>query len=141
MKLAVLLPAERLVDGATALARAFGVTERFIAVTLIAVGTSLPELATTVVASLRGERDIAVANAIGSNIFNILLILGLPAVIHPIAAGPNLVRFDLPAVAAAGALLVPIFVTDCRVSRLEGWGMIALYGAYIAMLATGSLGG
>ena len=126
--------ADLLVDGATALARAFGVSDAVIGLTVVAVGTSLPELATSVVAALRGESEIAVGNVIGSNLFNVLGILGLAAAVRPLGA-PGLEAVDL-AVLAAFTLAAPVFMwSGGRLGRLEA-GVLALgYVAYVGYLA------
>ncbi|NLX14604.1 MAG: calcium/sodium antiporter [Phycisphaerales bacterium] len=132
----LVLGARWLVDGAVDLSRMFGVSELMIGCTIIAAGTSLPELATSVVACLRGERDLAVGNVVGSNIFNILAVMGAGAAVSPagLAVAPEALRFDIPvAVAVAGACL-PIFFTGGRISRGEGALFLVYYGAYITFL-------
>jgi cation:H+ antiporter len=120
-----------LVDGAIAIARAAGISELVIGLTIVAAGTSLPELATSVIASMRGERDIAVGNVVGSNIFNILAVLGLSAAVSP--AGVNVsaavLRFDIPVMIAVSVACLPIFFTGNLISRREG---ILFAGYYIA---------
>ncbi len=132
----LVLGARWLVGGAVILARMLGVSELMIGCTIVAAGTSLPELATSVVAALRGERDLAVGNVVGSNIFNILAVMGAAAAVTPggIAVAPAALRFDIPvAVAVAGACL-PIFFTGGRISRGEGALFLGYYGGYIAFL-------
>ncbi|ASC73438.1 Putative antiporter CaxA [Halomicronema hongdechloris C2206] len=125
-----------LVRGAVAIAQGLGLSELVIGLTIIAAGTSLPELATSVVASLRGERDIAVGNVIGSNIFNILSVLGAAAVFSwdgiPVAA--SALRFDLPIVVVVAVACLPIFATGNVISRWEGLLFLGYYVAYSAYL-------
>jgi cation:H+ antiporter len=131
-----------LVDGAVAAARWLGVSELIIGLTVIAVGTSLPEIATSVIASLRGERDIAVGNVVGSNLFNILLVLGLTALVAPagVAVAPAVLRFDMLVMIAASVACLPIFFTGHRIARWEGglfFGYYLLYLVYLSLEATG----
>lgn len=112
--------ARMLVFGASDLASAAGVSERVIGLTLVALGTSLPELVTSVVASARGSSGIALGNVIGSNIFNVLGILGATALIHPISVNPQAASLDIWVMLAAAAVLLPIMMSGSRVSRLEG---------------------
>lgn len=125
-----------LVDSAIAIARAFGLSELIIGLTIVAAGTSLPELATSAIASLRGERDIAVGNVVGSNIFNILSVLGLTAIISP--AGINVsnaaLRFDIPVMVAVAIACFPIFFTGHLISRREGFMFLAYYLVYTTYL-------
>jgi cation:H+ antiporter len=131
-----------LVDGAVAAASWLGVSELIIGLTVIAVGTSLPEIATSVIASLRGERDIAVGNVVGSNLFNILLVLGLTALVAPngIAVAAAVLRFDMLVMVAASVACLPIFFTEHRIARWEGglfFGYYLLYLLYLSLEATG----
>lgn len=131
-----------LVDGATTIARSLGVSELIIALTLVAAGTSLPEVATSLVAALKGERDIAVGNAVGSNIFNILSVLGLSALVGTagVHVPPDALRFGIPVMIAVAVACVPIFFTGSRISRGEGLlflGYYGLYGVYLISAATG----
>jgi len=121
-----------LVDAAVELARAFGVNEAVIGLTIIAAGTSLPEVVTSVVASMKGQRDIAVGNVVGSNIFNILCVLGVSGLVSPtpLAAGPQLIQLDIPVMVAVALLCVPLFFIGARVNRLEGALFLLLYVAY-----------
>ena len=125
-----------LVDGAAAIARAFGASELVIGLTLVAAGTSLPEAATSLVAALRGEREIAVGNVVGSNVFNILAVLGLSAALSPagvpVAAAARL--FDLPFLLAASVACLPLFVTGLRLDRWEGGLFVAVYLLYLGQL-------
>nr|WP_255603524.1 calcium/sodium antiporter [Oscillochloris sp. ZM17-4] len=125
-----------LVDGAVAMARALGLSELIIGLTIIAAGTSLPEVAASLVAALRGERDIAVGNVVGSNLFNILGILGLTAVIAPdgVTVSPAAMAFDIPVMIAVLLACLPIFFTGYRIARWEGGLFLAYYAAYTAYL-------
>lgn len=132
--LAVLVAgAHLLVDGSVDIAAALGVPEAVIALTIIAVGTSLPELATSAVASWRNEGDIAVGNALGSNLFNILAVLGLSAFIIPLSQG-NVSWVDLGVMVAVAAALLPMVRLGFRLSRLEGVLLLSLYVGYITWL-------
>lgn len=124
-----------LVEGATTIARALGVDEIVIGLTVVAVGTSLPEVATSLVATLRGERDIAVGNAVGSNVFNLLSILGISALVAPggIPVASSLLRFDLPVMLAVAVACLPLML-DGGLSRWEGGLFLGLYGAYTLYL-------
>lgn len=125
-----------LVDGAIALAESIGVSRLVIGITIVAAGTSLPEVATSVVASLRGQGDIAIGNLVGSNIFNILGVLGLSSLVS--ADGIHLSRaalnFDVPVMIAVAIACLPIFFTGYSVSRREGALFFAYYLAYTAYL-------
>lgn len=123
-----------LVDSASTIARALGVSELVIGLTIIAVGTSLPEVATSVLASVRGERDIAVGNVVGSNLFNILSILGLTSLIAPITVAPAALSFDLPVMIAVALACLPIFFTGMRIARWEGLLFLGYYAAYTLFL-------
>ena len=127
------LGARWLVDGATEIALDLGVSELIIGLTVVAVGTSLPEVATSIVAALKGQRDIAVGNAVGSNIFNILVVLGIAALVSPgpIQVPDAALRFDLPVmvVVAVGCFLV---LFKGIVTRLDGGLFVGYYAAYIA---------
>ena len=131
-----ILGARLLVDGAVALARDFGVSEALIGVTVVAVGTSLPELATTLVAARRGQNDVAFGNVIGSNIFNVLGILGVTALVSPLAVAPEIAAFDIWVMLAATVALIAVAVTGWRITRAEGAVLLAAYAAYIGWLAS-----
>lgn len=127
-----------LVNGAVAIANLFGLSELVIGLTIVAVGTSLPELATSATASLRGHRDIAVGNAIGSNIFNMLLVLGLASIITPdgIAVSSEAISFDIPIMIAVAILAFPLLFTGQRVERWEGlllFGYYLIYTVYLVL--------
>lgn len=127
---------DTLVLAASDLARSLGISELVIGLTIIAVGTSLPEIATGIIAAVRGEGDLAVGNIVGSGIFNVLLVLGLTAVIAaggvPVPAA--MIRFDIPVVIAVALACLPIFYTGHRISRREGAAFVAYYLAYAGFL-------
>lgn len=126
--------ARLLVDSATLIAQSFGVSEAVIALTVVAVGTSLPELATSVIAAFRKQTEIAVGNVIGSNIFNIFSILGITALITPIPADPRFANADMPWVAGTAALLVLFAVFLKGIPRLAGVALLAIYAAYVGLM-------
>lgn len=132
----LVLGARWLVDGAVTLARWFGISELIIGLTVVAVGTSLPEVATSIIAALRGERDIAVGNVVGSNIFNILSVLGATALIAPqgVPVSPAALAFDLPVMIAVAVACLPIFYTGNLIARWEGLLFLLYYIAYVAYL-------
>ena len=132
----LVLGANWLVDSAVIFARQLGVSELVIGLTIVAAGTSLPEVAASVVAALKGERDIAVGNAIGSCIYNILLVLGLAALVAPgdIAVAQSLLNFDLPITLAVAIACLPIFYTGYRIDRWEGAIFLAYYFCYVAYI-------
>ena len=111
-----------LVNGAVAFAQALGVSELVIGLTIVAAGTSLPEVATSILAAFRGERDIAVGNVVGSNIFNLLAVLGLAGLVAPggLPAPAALLRFDLPVMVAVALACLPIFASGARDRALGG---------------------
>jgi len=122
-----------LVDGASSMARRLGVSDLVIGLTIVAAGTSLPELATSVIAGLKKELDIAVGNAIGSNIFNILFVLGLSGVFAPggLAVPPAALQFDFWVMLAVAALALPVFFTGYQIARWEGAVFLIFYGMYV----------
>ena len=121
------------VDAATALARIFGLSERFIGLTVVALGTSLPELFTSVAAARKGNADIAIGNIVGSNIFNILFIVGLSAMIVPVPFTPNF-RIDTVVAFAAGVMLLLCSLRQKKLVRWHGIAMLLAYGAYFMYL-------
>jgi cation:H+ antiporter len=134
--LAIIIVGGRLlVDAAITLARTFGLSESVIGLTIVAVGTSLPEFVTSIVAAVRRQTDIAVGNVLGSNIYNILGIGGLTGLIAPTAFPPDMLGGDLLVMVAASVLLF-LFALNRRISRLEGAAMLAAYTAYTAWLLT-----
>lgn len=125
-----------LVDAAVTTAAAFGVSELVIGLTIVSVGTSLPEVATSVVASLRGERDIAVGNAVGSSIFNLLAVLGFGSIAAPagVNVAPGALTFDIPVMIAVSVAALPVFFTGYCIRRWEGVVFLAYYGVYLTYL-------
>lgn len=139
----LVLGARWLVDGAVVFARALGVSELIIGLTIVAAGTSLPEVATSVLASIRGHRDIAVGNVVGSNVFNILCVLGLTGAVAPggVPVSPAALAFDTPVMVAVAVACLPIFFTGPGIARWEGGLFLFYYAAYVAFIvldATGS---
>ncbi len=133
---ALMLGSKWLVDSAVAIANSFGVSELVIGLTIVAAGTSMPEVATSVIAAIRGERDIAVGNVVGSNIFNILCVLGLSSIVSPagIAVSAAALRFDIPVMIAVAVACLPIFFVGYRISRTNGAVFLFFYVAYIVYL-------
>jgi len=134
---ALVIGSSALVKGAVGLARAVGVSEAVIGLTLVAVGTSLPELATSAIAAFRRQADVAVGNVIGSNLFNILGILGLTAAVTPVPVHPQIVSFDLWVMLGCALVLLPFLVTGWRLSRIEGGIFLTVYGLYLLCLYLG----
>jgi len=130
----LVIGADLLVEGSVSIARRFGVPDAVIGLSLVAVGTSLPELATAIVAAVRRHSDVVLGNVIGSNIFNVLAILGVTAVIHPIEVSARFREFDTLVMLAAACLLLMLLVLVSRIGRLWGIGMLVLYAAYMAFL-------
>ena len=128
---ALILGARFLVDGAVSIARDFGVSEAFIGLTIVAVGTSLPELATSLIAALRRQSEIAIGNIIGSNIFNILGILGVTALIAPIPVAPRFPGFDLPVMIAVSLVFTVLLLARPSIGRGAGVMMLLAYAAYV----------
>ncbi|MEQ6248924.1 calcium/sodium antiporter [Sulfitobacter sp. HNIBRBA3233] len=126
--------ASLLVDNATIIAREFGVSDTVIGLTLVAVGTSLPELATTVAAALRRQADVALGNVIGSNMFNLLAIIGIASLVGPIRVDPEFLRFDLWVMLASSLILVPFVFMGWNITRFWGIALTALYVAYLYVI-------
>lgn len=128
--------ADLLVAGASALAAAFGVSDAVIGLTIVALGTSSPELVTTVVATLRGDRDVAIGNLLGSGVYNILAILGTVMLVSPqsIDVSRELLFIDLPIAAAVATICLPVLKSDHMISRKEGLSFVAAYFTYMAVL-------
>lgn len=128
--------ANLLVDGAVDIAKAYGVTDAVIGLTIVAIGTSAPELATTMLATYRDDRDVAIGNLIGSSTYNILLILGLTLMASPgeVDVGRDVLWIDLPLAAAVAVACYPVFKSDRRVSRTEGIVFVTAYVAYLASI-------
>lgn len=125
-----------LVGAAVSTAEALGVSPLVVGLTVVAAGTSLPEVATSVLAAVRGERDIAIGNVIGSNLFNLMGVLGLSGLAAPggLTVDPSLVRFDLPVMLATAVACLPILASGARIDRWEGALFLAFYVAYSAYL-------
>lgn len=123
--------AQLLVGGATAVARALGISELIIGLSLVAVGTSLPELVTCLIAALRKENDIVMGNIIGSNIANLLVILGATALVRPISVDAGLLGFEYIVMMAFSVVLIPLALRR-RIGRVTGILLIVAYGAFIA---------
>jgi cation:H+ antiporter len=126
---------EILVRGAISLARTLGMTERLIGLTVVAAGTGAPEVATSIVAARKGQSEIALGNVIGSNIFNILGILGAAALITPLAIAPAILNSDLWWMLGITLILLPMMWTQGVVSRVQGGLLMLIYGTYVALLA------
>ncbi len=129
-----------LVDGAIAIARWAGVDELVIGLTIVAAGTSLPEVATSILAAIRKERDIAVGNVVGSNIFNILAVLGLSSIVAPngLTIAPAMLDFDMFVMIAVAFACLPIFFTGNEIARWEGVVFLGYYVAYTTYLVFSS---
>jgi cation:H+ antiporter len=132
--------ARSLVEAAVTIAKHLGVSEMVIGLTIVAAGTSLPEVATSVLAAIRGQRDIAVGNVVGSNIFNILGVLGISAVVAPgaLSVAPAMMAFDIPAMLAVAVACLPIFFTGNLIARWEGAVFVGLYVSYTLYLILGA---
>lgn len=130
------LGARWMVSGAVDVSRSLGISELVIGLTVVAVGTSLPEMATSLTATVRGQRDIAVGNVVGSNLFNILGVLGVACLIAPggVLVSPSAQRLDIPFMIAAAAATLPVSFTGNRIGRREGAVFLGYYAAYIAYL-------
>jgi len=131
-----------LVNGSIALAKIIGVSDTVIGLTIVAAGTSLPEVFTSLVATLHGERDIAIGNVVGSNIFNVLAILGICAMITPggLNVAPSLLNFDMEVMLVVAVACLPVFFTGYSIARWEGWLFLGCYAAYIAYLIMDAAG-
>ncbi len=129
-----------LVEAATDIAAALGVSELVIGLTVVAIGTSLPEIATSVLAAARGQRDLAVGNAVGSNLFNILAVLGITATVSPssIPIPDGALSLDLPVMIAVAIACLPIFANGYSLLRWEGALFLAYYAAYLGWLVLDS---
>jgi cation:H+ antiporter len=132
--------AEWLVNSAIEFAESLGVSQLVIGLTIVAAGTSMPEVATSVMATIRGERDIAVGNVIGSNIFNILAVVGLSGIVAtaPLAVAESVQQFDFWVMLAVAVACLPIFFTGATIARWEGAVFVVYYAAYTAYLVLDS---
>ncbi|WP_422373351.1 calcium/sodium antiporter [Hoeflea sp.] len=126
--------ADLLVKAATSIAREFGISEAVIGLTIVAVGTSLPELATSVVAAFRRQAEMALGNVVGSNIFNILGILGITAIIVPVPVDPAMAGFDIPIMAGVSVAFAALIFLAGRVGRIAGAAMLVAYTGYVVWL-------
>ncbi len=140
----LVLGARWLVDAAVLIATRLGVSELVVGLTIVAAGTSLPEVATSIVATIRGQRDIAVGNVVGSNIYNVLAIAGVASLVTPggLTVSPQVMSFDLWVMLAVAVACLPIFFTGHTISRWEGavfLGYYVAYTTYLVLSATGSL--
>lgn len=128
------LGANLLVTGAVDVAEAFGVSDVLIGLTIVAVGTSLPELATTVMAAIRREGGVALGNVVGSNLFNLLFILGVAGLFGPMVIPEQMLRLDLWVMLAASLLLLPFILREQAITRIWGVGLLVVYAGYVAAL-------
>jgi len=128
--------ADLFVEGAVAFARRMGLSDLVIGLTIVAGGTSLPEVATSILAAIRGQRDIAVGNVVGSNVFNLLGVLGVSATVARagVPVAPAAIHFDNPVMLATAVACLPIFLTGHRINRWEGALFLFYYAAYTAFL-------
>lgn len=129
------------VDAAITIAHGFRVPEDVIGLTIVSAGTSLPELVTSIVAARRGNPDIAIGNVIGSNIFNVLGIAGVCACVAPQTVPPEMLRVDIPVMIVTTLALIPILRSGGRISRGEGFALLAGYGVYLSYLLAARTGG
>jgi cation:H+ antiporter len=134
--LMIVLGAELLVEGAVSGARSLNVSEAVIGLTVVAIGTSAPELVTTIVSTLRGDRDIAIGNLLGSSIYNIAVVLGLTIMVAPegIPVPDEVLAADLVLLVIVAAAMVPAFVSGARLTRAEGAAFVATYLGYLTWL-------
>ncbi|MEO1140040.1 MAG: calcium/sodium antiporter [Pseudomonadota bacterium] len=130
------LGADLLVDNASIIAKEFGVSDAVIGLTLVALGTSLPELATTVMAALRKQADVALGNVIGSNMFNLLAIIGITTFVGSIPVYPEFLQFDLWVMLAASLLIIPFVFLRQDITRIWGIGLTTLYLVYVVVVLT-----
>lgn len=122
---------ELLIRGATTIAQDFGISDSVIGLTLVAVGTSLPELATTVMAALRRQADVALGNVVGSNLFNLLGIMGIATIVGPVPVDTQFLTFDLWVMAGAALLMIPLVFMGRNLTRVWGIGLTATYAIYV----------
>jgi len=132
----LVLGSQWLVDGAVAIAKYFGLSELVIGLTIVAAGTSLPELATSVMASIKGERDIAIGNIVGSNIFNIGAVLGLSSLVAPdgLPVAQSSLMTDIPVMIVVALICLPVFLANYTITRLDGVTFVVCYVAYVVYL-------
>lgn len=132
----IVVGAQWLVEGAVDVATALGVSDAFIGLTIVAIGTSAPELATTIVSTIRGDRDIAIGNLIGSSIYNLTIILGITVLVAPgtVLIDQQLVLVDLPVMVAVSFVFGPLMLSGRRLTRIEGSSLVLAYVVYLAYL-------
>ncbi|RIL08844.1 MAG: hypothetical protein DCC75_07905 [Proteobacteria bacterium] len=128
------LGAELTVSGAVGIARIFGLSERVIGLTIVAIGTSSPEIVASIISSLRCRDYVAVGNVIGSNIFNILVILGLSGLVSPLAVSPDMILSDFWWMLGVALLLFPLMRSGMRITRREGSALLMIYAVYLTLL-------
>ncbi len=132
--IALPLGADLIVEGGIGLASSWGIAESVIGLSLIALGTSLPELSTTVIAALHKNSDVAIGNVIGRNLFNILAILGITAMLTDIPVDPSFLRFDLWVMLASAVLLWMFVLFKAKIGRVAGVGFLAAYAGYMFLI-------
>ena len=128
------LGADLLVTNASALAKGYGVSDAIVGLTLVAIGTSLPELATTFIAFVRKKAEVVLGNLIGSNIFNLLAIIGITSLISPVPVDPTFIKFDFWVMLGASALIAPFILLNIQFNRLSGFLFVALYISYLTVI-------
>ena len=128
------LGADLLVTNASALAKGYGVSDAVVGLTLVAIGTSLPELATTFVAFVRKKAEVVLGNLIGSNIFNLLAIIGITSLISPVPVDPIFIKFDFWIMLGASVLIAPFILLNIKFNRLYGFVFVALYISYLSVI-------
>ena len=128
------LGADLLVTNASALAKGYGVSDAVVGLTLVAIGTSLPELATTFVAFVRKKAEVVLGNLIGSNIFNLLAIIGITSLISPVPVDPIFIKFDFWIMLGASVLIAPFILLNIKFNRLSGFVFVALYISYLSVI-------
>jgi len=130
---AIIYGADQMLKGAVAIAHDLGVSETLIGLTVVAIGTSAPELVTTIIATIRDERSLAFGNLVGSSTLNLTIILGTSLLFAPqVSVDPKLTRFSIPFMVAVAVACIPVFITGRRISRLEGGIFVAAYLGYLA---------
>ena len=128
------LGADLLVTNASALAKGYGISDAVVGLTLVAIGTSLPELATTFVSVLRKKAEVVLGNLIGSNIFNLLAIIGITSLISPVPVDPTFIEFDFWVMLGASLLIAPFIFLNIQFNRLSGFFFVALYISYLTAI-------
>jgi cation:H+ antiporter len=130
--------AQTMIEAAVEIARGFGVSEWLIGVTVVAVGTSLPEIAAALAAAYRGESDLVLGNVAGSNLFNILLILGVTVVVRPVTVSDRVATYELPVMVAFSLLFLAVLVGGLKVHRYEGVALLLAYAAFVTWQVRGA---